>query len=147
MHRKKILLVEDNPDDIELTKRAFRRCKYSEQIRLEIITDGEKALNYFHSKNNNICSKSYLILLDLNIPKIDGFQVLEKIKNDDTLKLIPVVILTSSGEKKDLKKSYELGANAYIKKPVDFKTFVEIVSKIGEYWIKINQHPYEDTFR
>lgn len=142
MCKKKVLLVEDNLDDIELTKRAFRKCKYSDDIKMEIVTDGAEAIEYFYGKEKKQDGNNpYLILLDLNLPKINGFQVLKKIKNDDKLKFIPIIVLTSSREKKDMIKSYELGANGYIQKPLDLPEFIETVHKIGEYWIKINQHP------
>jgi len=142
MNMKKILLVEDNQNDIELTKRAFRKCKYSNDIKMDIVTDGAEALEYFYSKEKKHDGDDpYLILLDLNIPKINGFQVLKKIKNDDKLKFIPIVVLTSSREKEDMIKSYDFGANGYIQKPIDLTEFIEAMHKIGEYWIKINQHP------
>jgi two-component system, response regulator len=142
MHKKTILLIEDSPDDVKLTKRAFKKSEYSEKINLDVVTGGVEALEYFNEKNISDGGKPYLILLDLNLPKINGFQVLKKIRNDEDLKFIPVIVLTSSSEKKDLIKSYKLGANGYIQKPVDFQDFIDVIQKIGEYWIKINRHPH-----
>ncbi len=137
MQKRTVLLVEDNHDDIELAKRAFKKSKYSDKINLEIATDGVEALNYIFNDGRT----PHLILLDLNLPKINGFQVLRKIKNDNKLKFIPLVILTSSRENGDMIKSYNLGANGYIQKPIDFIEFTEVIRKLGEYWIEINQHP------
>ncbi len=142
MQDKKILLIEDNPDDIELTIRAFDRCEYSDKINLDIVTDGVEALNYFYEdKGRYDGGKPYLILLDLNLPRVNGFQILKKIKNDDKLRFIPLVVLTSSTGEGDLIKSYSLGANGYIQKPIDFNEFIEVIRKIGEYWVELNEHP------
>ncbi len=138
MSKKTILLVEDNQDDIDLTKRAFNKSKYSGDIKLEVATDGVEAFEYFNDGNE----KPFLVLLDLNLPRINGFQVIKKLKNDEILKFIPIIILTSSREKKDMIKSYKLGANGYIQKPIEFKDFIEMIQKIGEYWMDINQHPH-----
>ncbi len=138
MSKKTILLIEDNQDDIDLTIRALKKSKYSDDIKLEVATDGVEAIEYF----NNGSEKPFLVLLDLNLPRINGFQVIDKMKNDDNLKFIPIIILTSSRERKDMIKSYEFGANGYIQKPIDFNEFIEVIRKIGEYWIEINQHPH-----
>ena len=138
MSKKTILLVEDNQDDIDLTKRALKKSKYAGEIKLEVATDGVEAIEYL----NNDSEKPFLVLLDLNLPRVNGFQVLRKIKNDDILKFIPLIILTSSREKEDMIKSYELGANGYIQKPIDFNNFIDVIRKIGEYWIEINKHPH-----
>ncbi len=142
MHKKTILLIEDSPDDVKLTKRAFKKSDYSDKINLDVVTGGVEALDYFDDEKKQSDGKPYLILLDLNLPKINGFQVLKKIRNDEDLKYIPVIVLTSSSEKQDLIKSYKLGANGYIQKPIDFQEFINVVQKIGEYWVEINKHPH-----
>lgn len=130
-----IFLVEDNADDIELTYRAFRKHDFSNNII--VAKDGEEALNLLFDKNKKF--KPNIILLDLNLPKIDGLEVLKQIKFNIKTKSIPVIILTSSNEEKDIVESYNLGANSYIRKPVDFKKFIEVVNEIGMYWLLLNQ--------
>lgn len=139
-----ILLVEDNMDDAELTIHALR--KKSLANRLTHLKDGEEALDFLFGtgkyEGRNINHKPKLILLDLKMPKIDGMEVLEKIKSNSETRTIPVVILTSSKEDPDLKKCYELGANSYIVKPVEFESFVNAVSELGLYWMLLNQLPH-----
>jgi two-component system response regulator len=140
-----ILLVEDNPDDVELTLRAFRKSKIANEI--VVAHDGVEALDYLfatgeHAGRDN-SPLPQLVLLDLKLPRIDGLQVLERIRANPKTKLMPVVILTSSTEQPDLKTSYSLGANSYIRKPVDFQEFVVAVSRIGLYWLLLNQPPPE----
>ncbi len=140
-----ILLVEDNPDDVELTLRAFRKSKIANEI--VVAHDGVEALDYLfatgdHAGRDN-STLPQLVLLDLKLPRIDGLQVLERIRANPKTKLMPVVILTSSTEQPDLKTSYSLGANSYIRKPVDFQEFVVAVSRIGLYWLLLNQPPPE----
>ena len=117
-----ILIIEDNPADVELTKESFNDSKF--QVQMDVVEDGQEALNYLFGKppfeNRKIPD---MILLDLNLPRIHGQEVLNKIKQDDVLKIIPVIILTSSEAEKDIIQSYKLGANCYVKKPVDFKSF------------------------
>ena len=137
-----ILLVEDNPDDIELTLHALKKNKIVNPVK--IVRDGQEALDYLYHKGKYE-SMDYdlpnVILLDLKLPKVDGIEVLQRIKSDRRTKLIPVVVLTSSKEESDLLRSYDLGVNSYIRKPVDFDQFVETVRQIGFYWMLINEQP------
>jgi len=132
-----ILLIEDNPDDAGLTIRALK--KYHLANHLLHLSDGEEALNYIFSENLTTIPK--IILLDLKMPKVDGIEVLRKIKSDEHKKIIPVVVLTSSKEERDIVESYKLGVNAYIVKPVDFDKFVKAISEIGFFWLLLNQPP------
>jgi two-component system response regulator len=140
-----ILLVEDNPDDVELTRRAFRKNKIANN--LDVVGDGVEALDYLFCQgkyaNRDTGDMPKLILLDLKLPKMDGLQVLERLRADERTKLTPVVILTSSKEEQDLLSSYKSGANSYVRKPVDFNKFVEAVHNIGLYWLLINESPYQ----
>lgn len=133
---KIILLVEDNPDDVELTKRAFKKSNLAND--LVVARDGEEALECLHGEGRLIPA---LVLLDLKLPKIDGLEVLRRIRADERTKLLPVVILTSSREEGDLIKGYSNGANSYIRKPVDFEKFVEAVQNLGLYWLVLNEPP------
>ena len=141
---KKILLVEDNPDDIELTLRAFKKSKIMNEIVVK--QDGEKAVEYLFGAeevaNNETLDLPILILLDLKIPKIDGLEVLKRIKNHERTKLIPTVILTSSNEQTDIINGYMRGCNSYIRKPVDFNQFAETVKQLGLYWLVLNEPPH-----
>lgn len=132
-----ILLVEDNPDDAGLTIRALK--KHHLANKLLHLTDGEEALNFLFSSDHNHLPK--LILLDLKMPKVDGIEVLRKVKSDPDLRVIPVVILTSSKEEQDIVESYQLGVNAYIVKPVEFDRFVKAVSDLGFFWMLLNESP------
>lgn len=132
-----ILLVEDSMDDAGLTIRALK--KHNLANNLLHLKDGEEALNFIFSENFNSLPK--LILLDIKMPKISGIEVLEKLKSDPEKKLIPVVILTSSKEERDIIESYKLGVNAYIVKPVDFEKFMHAVTEIGLFWLVMNQPP------
>lgn len=138
-----ILLVEDSVSDIELTKRALIKSQL--EVIVDVAEDGVEALDYLFCQGSysgrNPLSLPDLILLDLNIPKIDGNEVLKRIRSDIKTKLIPVVVLTSSNEDSDLSKAYNNGANSYINKPVDFKTFTEVVANLGRYWLEINEPP------
>jgi two-component system, response regulator len=137
-----ILLVEDNPDDVELTLHALKKNNIVNPVK--IARDGQEALDYlFYSGNYQETDHDLpnVILLDLKLPKVDGIEVLQRIKSDRRTKLIPVVVLTSSKEESDLLKSYDLGVNSYIRKPVDFDQFVETVRQIGFYWMLINEQP------
>ena len=138
-----ILLVEDNPDDVELTLRAFRKNNIANNV--VVARDGVEALDYLFGRgayaDRNIKDTPRLILLDLKLPKVDGLQVLERLRADEHTKLTPVVILTSSKEEQDLISGYKTGANSYVRKPVDFNRFVEAVREIGLYWLLINEPP------
>lgn len=142
MDHVEILLVEDNVNDAELTIRALRKNNLAN--RLVHVNDGAEALDFifckgvYHDRNTN--SQPKLILLDLKMPKIDGLEVLKIIKSDPETKNIPVVVLTSSKEEKDLLESYKLGANSYIQKPVEFQKFITAVVEIGFYWVLLNQN-------
>ena len=132
-----ILLVEDNPDDAELTIRALK--KHNLANNLLHLQDGEEALNFIFSSQPSSLPK--IILLDIKMPKVDGIEVLRKIKSDENRKIIPVVVLTSSKEERDIIETYKLGVNAYIVKPVEFEKFVSAVSEIGFFWLILNQPP------
>jgi len=144
VHAFEILLVEDNPDDAELALNALKKHNLANKVHW--VEDGEAALDYIFANgdysNRDIDKKPKLILLDLKLPKVGGLEVLEKIKSNDKLKTIPVVILTSSHEESDLVKSYKLGVNSYIVKPVDFVQFSNSVAELGFYWLALNQPPY-----
>lgn len=133
---QRILLVEDSPDDELLTLRALRRNAIANEI--VVLRDGADALAYLLSPENPL---PHLVLLDLKLPRIDGLQVLERLRQEPRTSLLPVVILTSSNEERDLVESYRLGANSYIRKPVDFEQFIEAVRQLGLYWLVLNQTP------
>ncbi|HUL30036.1 MAG TPA: response regulator [Thermodesulfobacteriota bacterium] len=138
-----ILLAEDNPNDVELTLRALKKNNLTN--RVHVVKDGAEALEYVFATgayaSRDINNHPRIILLDLKLPKVDGLEVLRRIKSDERTKVIPVVILTSSKEEKDLVESYKLGANSYITKPVDFESFVKAVAELGLYWLLLNQPP------
>jgi CheY-like chemotaxis protein len=143
MTEKPVLLVEDNPDDVELAMRAFRKNNLMNKI--VVAHDGAEALDYlfatgdYAERDPNLLPQ--LMLLDLKLPKVDGLEVLRRIRADERTKLIPVVILTSSKEEQDLIQSYTLHANSYIRKPVDFDQFIEAVRQLGLYWLILNEPP------
>jgi two-component system response regulator len=135
-----ILLVEDNPDDVELTLHTLRKENLANHIR--VVRDGEEALEFLlpdSTQDERSLESLKLILMDLKLPKVDGMEVLRRIKADERTKNIPVVILTSSKEERDLVKGYGLGVNSYIQKPVDFDQFRETIKTVGLYWLVINQ--------
>lgn len=139
-----ILLIEDNPNDVELTLRALKKNRLSNKIM--VLSDGEEALDYFFPKDSKASQarnlkKLRLILLDLKLPKVDGLEVLRKLKSDSLTAHIPIVVLTSSREDKDLTETYKLGANSFITKPVDFANFTDAIREIGMYWLLLNQLP------
>jgi two-component system response regulator len=139
---KVILLVEDNPDDEALTLRAF--AKNNIRNSLVVVRDGEEALEWLLKRGkhqNRTEPDPQIVLLDLKLPKVDGLEVLRQLREDPRTKLLPVVILTSSNEESDLLRGYELRANSYIRKPVDFARFVEAVREIGMYWLVLNEAP------
>jgi len=143
MLNKTILLVEDNPDDVTLTLRAFKQ--HNVQNEVVVARDGMEALDYLFGMgayaNRDVDSMPQLILLDLKLPKIDGMDVLRRVRADKRTCLLPVVILTSSREEQDLTDCYTLGANSYICKPVDFEQFVEAVKQLDLYWLVLNETP------
>lgn len=139
---KKILLVEDNLDDVELTLRAFKKS----QIANEIIVahDGAEALSHILPKDSETDTPTPLpavILLDLNLPKVSGLEVLKKLRSNERTQTLPVVVLTSSKQEEDIMESYRLGANSYIRKPVDSLQFIEAVRQLGLYWLVVNVPP------
>jgi chemotaxis family two-component system response regulator Rcp1 len=135
----RILLVEDNPQDIEITRRALERGRVRND--LTVARDGEEALDILFGRTEGEKTKPGLILLDLNLPRVDGREVLEKIKTDPSLKRIPVVVLTVSTQEEDVARSYDLGVNTFITKPVRFEDFIRAVTTIEEYWIVIATLP------
>ena len=130
------MLVEDNPDDITLTKRAFKKHIDKQEYSFFTARDGKEAIE--HLKNNPL---PIFILLDLKLPGVDGFEVMKFIRSYEPTKLIPVIVLTSSTEEKDMIKIYDLGANSYIQKPVDYNSFLNVVKTISSYWIRLNENP------
>lgn len=143
MGDKFILLVEDNPDDEALTIRALRKNNIVNEV--VVMRDGAEALDYLFGSgafaDRDMSDMPAVILLDLRLPKIDGLEVLQRLRADDRTKLLPVVILTSSKEEKDLINGYLHGANSYIRKPVDFSEFVEVAGQLGLYWLVMNEPP------
>ena len=133
-----VLLIEDNQDDIDLTLHSFRRNNFANEIK--VFMDGEEALLYLQGIKNEQ-GRLGLILLDLKLPKISGLEILEKLKTDRDLSRIPVVVLTSSAEAKDVDECYRLGVNSYIVKPVDFKKLMETLRTLGYYWLLLNKIP------
>ncbi len=140
---KEILLVEDNPDDVELTRIAFAEAGSGHVIR--VVTDGAQAIDYLLARgeyaSRDINDLPALVLLDLNLPKLDGREVLQAIRDNPASRSLPVVVLTTSAEPIDVDGVYELGANSYIQKPVEFERFVDVVRQIGLYWLVLNQPP------
>jgi len=135
-HAVDILLVEDNPDDAELAIRALRKSNLANSL-LHLL-DGQEALDYLFDEKN---TKPKLVLLDLKMPKVDGIEVLRKLKADERTRTIPVVMLTSSKEERDIVETYKLGVNAYIVKPLDFEQFGIAVGQLGLFWLVLNQTP------
>jgi len=138
-----ILLVEDNDDDVELTLRALRRNRVAN--RVDVVRDGAEALEYLFAtgshKGRDVRDAPNLVLLDLKLPKVGGLEVLERLRADPRTRRLPVVVLTSSNVESDLARSYDLGANSYIRKPVDFTQFMEAVNQLGLYWLVLNEAP------
>jgi len=138
----RILMVEDDPKDVELTLTALDDYKLANEV--VVTRDGEEALDYLYCRGKFKTRSSdnpAVLLLDLKLPKVDGLEVLQQIKSDEKLKMIPVVVLTSSHEEKDMVTSYKLGVNAYVVKPVDFHEFVNAVKELGVFWALINEPP------
>jgi two-component system response regulator len=143
MSQKVILLIEDNPDDEELTLLAFRQCNVANEVVMA--RDGAEALDYLFATGlhagRDVASLPQVCLLDLKLPKVDGLEVLRRIRADPRTRRLPVVILTSSKEEQDLMESYDTGANSYIRKPVDFERFLEAVKQLQLYWLVLNEPP------
>jgi len=134
-----ILLVEDSPEDLELTLHALREHNLTNHIR--VARDGAEAVDALLGETSSLQPLPKLVLLDLKLPKLSGLEVLERIKRDPRTRSIPVVVLTSSKEDRDVAEAYRLGVNSYIVKPVDFSSFVEAVGKVGLYWMVVNEAP------
>jgi two-component system response regulator len=143
MEDKIVLLVEDNPDDVELTLRAFKKNNISNKVI--VAKDGVEALDYLFGTGihagRDAKNMPIVVLLDLKLPKIDGLEVLKRIRQNELTRLLPVVILTSSAEQKDVIDGYSLGANSYVRKPVNFEQFVEAIKHLGLYWLLWNEPP------
>lgn len=142
MKSKHILLVEDNPDDVTLTLRALRKSRIANEV--VVARDGVEALEYLECRGN-YASRSpvmpQIILMDLKMPRMDGLEFLQRLRSDESTRLLPVVVLTTSNEDRDRIESYRLGANSYVRKPVDFDQFVDAVQKLGLYWLVLNESP------
>lgn len=139
---KPILLVEDNPNDLELTLIALAKSQLANEV--VVVRDGAEALDYLHRRGEfkeRVVGNPAVILLDLKLPKVDGLEVLKDIRETETLKSIPVCMLTSSKEEQDVVRSYELGVNAYVVKPVDFAEFVRAIADLGIFWAVLNEPP------
>ncbi len=141
--KAEILLVEDNPDDLMLAKRALEKNQLSNKVH--IVNNGEEALDFLFSRNDYFEKSNInnlrLILLDLKLPKVDGFEVLSELKKNDKTKNIPVVIMTSSKQESDILQGYQLGANSYIIKPLEYDCFIKTIGDIGAYWLLYNKLP------
>jgi two-component system response regulator len=135
-----ILLVEDNPDDVELTLRALR--KGPTRCAVEVAHDGADALDYLVGPKSRPLPA--FVLLDLKLPRVSGHEVLERIRREPRTRHLPVIVLTSSREPRDLERSYELGANSYVRKPVDFDDFLQAAEKLGAYWLEVNEAPMSE---
>ena len=140
---KRILLAEDNPNDVELTLTALQECRLSNEV--EVVSDGAEALDYIYHRGAKYSGRDNglpcVILLDLKMPRMDGLEVLRHLKSDPALRHIPVVMLTSSREEKDLVSSYDLGVNAFVVKPVDFDQFLHAIRALGMFWALVNEPP------
>jgi CheY-like chemotaxis protein len=138
-----ILIVEDSPQDLELALRALKKANVSN--RIQVVRDGAEALEFIFGEGAHAGRKiengPKVVLLDLKLPKVDGLEVLQRLKSDPRTKTIPVVVLTSSKEQSDVVESYKLGVNSYIVKPVNFESFMEAVQKLGMYWLLLNEPP------
>jgi two-component system response regulator len=137
--KKVILLVEDNPDDVDLTLRAFKKANITNEV--VVARDGVEALDYLFGTGAHAAKKHELpqvVLLDLKLPRVDGLEVLQRIRGDARTKFLPVVVLTSSREEQDLVRSYQLGVSSYVRKPVDFTQFMDAARQLGLYWLVLN---------
>lgn len=135
-HAHTILLVEDNPDDVELTVHAFRKSET--ETKIVVVRDGEQALEYLSQHNGPDSGLPAVMLLDLKLPGISGFDVLRQVRGAEATRRLPVVILTTSDDADDVAGGYDLGANSYIRKPVDFGAFTRVVDQLGLYWLTVN---------
>jgi CheY-like chemotaxis protein len=141
---KRILLAEDNLEDVELTLAALEGCHLANQVM--VVRDGADAMDYLYRRNSykgRTDAQPVVVFLDIKMPKVDGVEVLRQIKADPELQMIPVVMVTSSREQQDLLRSYQLGANAYVVKPIDFDQFVDAIQELGLYWAVLNEPPPE----
>lgn len=135
-----ILLVEDNPDDVMIAKRAFKKSQIHNKIY--VTEDGEDAIQFLRKQGNyKDVPRAGLVILDLNMPKVNGFEVLKTIKSDEKLKTIPIIVLTSSSRHEDIELAYKLGANSFIVKPASFEDFIEAVMEIKRYWLTLSKLP------
>ena len=141
-----ILLVEDNPQDAELAILTLKRCNLADNL-LHVL-DGQLALDFLFaagaSEGRDVSTQPKVVMLDLKLPKVDGIEVLRRIRANEQTKLLPVAIFTSSREERDLEETYRLGANSYLVKPVDFESFSEAVTNLGQYWLKLNEPPIQE---
>lgn len=144
--KKRILLVEDNPDDVELTKIALEKSQILNEIT--VVNDGLEALDYLWAEGKyqgrDLNDSPALILMDLNLPKMNGLQVIEKLRSREITKPLPIVILSTSKEDQDILSGYDLGANSYVVKPVEFEKFVNTIKSMGKYWLQLNESPSID---
>jgi two-component system, response regulator len=147
-HEVELLLVEDDPNDVELTLMALRKHKLANKIH--VVRDGEEALDFLFCREQYarraINGPPKVILLDLKLPKISGLEVLKAIKDDPRTRAVPVVVMTSSREQRDMLEGYRLGVNSYIQKPIDFEQFQAIIQQLGYYWLVVNQCPPPEAF-
>jgi two-component system response regulator len=143
MREKEILLVEDNTADVLLTLRAMKKAKITNQV--VVANDGVEALDYLYGKGKyaerNGFSVPVIVLLDLKMPRMDGFEVLKQIRDNPSTRRLPVIMLTSSSEESDINKCYEIGANSYVRKPIEFERFAEVVKHLVDYWLNVNEEP------
>jgi len=143
-----ILLVEDNPDEVELTIIAFRRNNLADKVH--VVRDGEEALDFFFCRgaysDRRFDTPPKLVLLDLKLPKVDGLDVLREVKADRRTKSVPIVVMTSSTQPRDMVEGYQLGVNSYIQKPVNFDQFQKLIKGLADYWLVVNQFPSPDAF-
>ena len=137
MNNHPIMLVEDNPDDVMFTLRAFKQNNISNEV--VVATDGEKALDILFPENDAAPFNPALVLLDVKLPKVDGLEVLRRIRSNPRTQSLPVVVLTTSSEETDIVNSYRLGANSFVRKPVDFDDFVHAANVLGVYWLLVNE--------
>lgn len=140
-----ILLIEDNSSDVELTIRALKKQNLANNIM--VVNDGAEALDFIFAKgkyaDRDAENLPMVIFLDLKLPKINGIEVLKALKSDEKTRMIPIVIMTSSQEEKDIAESYKLGVNSYVVKPIDFEKFMKIIAELGFYWLAVNKHPFK----